>query len=107
MSRTDLRHLLEAELQDVLDKAERLTSHLRNEDRTLPKDSEDLAQFIENDEVLEALEVRTRDRIDEIRSALRRLEEGVHDRCATCGGAIQPERLEVLPTTTLCLSCAT
>jgi DnaK suppressor protein len=107
MSSSDLRTLLEAELQDVLAKAERLTSHLRNEDRTLPKDSEDLAQFLENDEVLEALEVRTRDRIEEIRSALARLADGSHGRCATCGGTIQPERLEVLPTTTLCASCAT
>ena len=97
---------LELELADVLQKSQRLTNHLRNEDRTLPKDWAELAQFVENDEVLEALEVRSRDRIDALRLALRRIDEGVYTRCTGCGATIASERLETLPTTHVCVDCA-
>jgi len=102
----ELRKELESELDEVLATNERLTNHLRNVDRTLPGDSEDLAQFLENDEVLEALEARSRERIEELRTAIARIDAGGYDSCATCGGTIEEGRLEVLPTTTLCVACA-
>jgi len=102
----ELRKELEAELHEVLATNERLTNHLRNVDRTLPADSEDLAQFLENDEVLEALEARSRDRLEELRTAIARIDAGDYDRCAACGSGIEEGRLEVLPTTTLCVACA-
>lgn len=102
----ELRKELEEELREVLSTNERLTDHLRNVDRTLPGDSEDLAQFLENDEVLEALEARTRERLDELRTAIARIDAGDYDRCAGCGGTIEAGRLEILPTTNLCVACA-
>lgn len=49
---------------------------------------------------------RTRHRIDELRMTLNRIEEGNFGICETCGQAIDPERLEILPTTTQCANCA-
>jgi RNA polymerase-binding transcription factor DksA len=40
-------------------------------------------------------------------NALERIETGTYEICAQCGNRIKPERLEILPTTTLCLNCAT
>jgi DnaK suppressor protein len=41
----------------------------------------------------------------ELTKALERIEEGTYGSCERCGGAIPPERLEVLPTASLCVSC--
>ncbi len=103
----DVRAALRSELRDVLATSDRLTKHLRNWDRTLPADAQELAQFVENDEVLEALDVRARERIGQLRTAIARIDAGEYDQCAACDGAIEEGRLEVLPTTSICAGCAT
>lgn len=102
----DVRSTLEEQLKDVLHKHSRISAHLRNEDREIPADWSEMAQFVENDEVLEALEGRTRDRVDHLVRAIRRIDEGSYDDCASCGEEIHSERLELLPTTILCARCA-
>jgi RNA polymerase-binding transcription factor DksA len=41
----------------------------------------------------------------EVEAALRRLDAALYGVCATCGKAINPRRLEVLPYATLCIEC--
>lgn len=43
----------------------------------------------------------------DIDAALSRLDEGTYGVCVTCGKPISEERLELLPTTTICASHAT
>lgn len=100
------RERLQSELDTVARRHERLVGHLRNQDRTIPADWTDMAQFLENDEVLEALEGRARQEIEGLLTALRRLEEGTYLTCASCGDDIAPQRLELLPTTSVCAGCA-
>lgn len=45
--------------------------------------------------------------IDEIDTALRRIEEGVYGTCKHCGLAIAPLRLAELPQVSTCAACAT
>lgn len=45
-------------------------------------------------------------KIDELHKALHRLEKGTYNRCEACRQKINPARLEILPTTTLCIQCA-
>lgn len=45
-------------------------------------------------------------RIVALREALSREREGTYGRCERCAGPISPERLDILPTTTLCAVCA-
>jgi len=97
---------METELQELLGRYERLRAHLRNEDRDLPIDWSEMAQFMENDEVLEALEERTRDRVNALTAALVRLDEETYGTCTVCGDEISEERLEVLSTTDRCAGCA-
>jgi len=97
-----VRTALEDELRDVLATNEWIGNHLRNADRTLPQDSRELAWFLNNDEVLESLEARTRERIDDLCEAIARIDEGICDRCALCAAVIEAGRLEVLPTTRIC-----
>jgi RNA polymerase-binding transcription factor DksA len=45
-------------------------------------------------------------RIKALQEALSREREGTYGRCDLCGVQITPERLEILPATTLCAACA-
>lgn len=103
---TEIRRRLEHELADLLSRHSRLNAHLRNRDREIPDDWQDMAQFVENDEVLELLEERTREQVEDMTRALHRIEEGTYGTCTRCGGEIGAERLALLPTTTLCAACA-
>ena len=100
------RERLENELRTLLGRHARLTGHLRNTDRELPADWTEMAQFVENDEVLEALEGRTRERLDGMVQALARIDQGIYLVCARCGATIEAERLDILPTTHVCAKCA-
>ena len=101
-----VRASMEAELKELVGRHGRISAHLRNEDREVPIDWTEMAQFMENDEVLEALEVRTRDRVHALTGALIRLDAGTYGRCAQCDRMIPKERLELLPATAICAHCA-
>jgi RNA polymerase-binding transcription factor DksA len=45
-------------------------------------------------------------RIEALQEALSKVDDGSYGRCERCGSQIDPERLEILPTTTLCADCA-
>ena len=47
-----------------------------------------------------------KDLIDKVEHALARMDSGRFGRCEDCGGAIEAERLDALPYTTLCLTDA-
>lgn len=49
---------------------------------------------------------QTLNQIDKLRHALERVNEGVYGTCENCGKTINPERLTILPTATLCTDCA-
>jgi RNA polymerase-binding transcription factor DksA len=53
-----------------------------------------------------ALRERVERRIEQLKEALERLDEGDYGVCESCEQPIDPERLEVLPRTTLCIKCA-
>ena len=53
-----------------------------------------------------ALRDRAEQHLVEIDQALAQLNKGVYGRCERCGGPIDPERLTVLPHTTVCSQCA-
>ena len=49
---------------------------------------------------------QTLNQIEKLHHALKRVNEGAYGICENCGKPINPERLEILPTTTLCAECA-
>ena len=54
-----------------------------------------------------ALLASAKARLAELDLAIRRVEGGDYGRCERCGRPIAEERLEVLPTTSTCVACAT
>jgi len=53
-----------------------------------------------------ALRERYHQRLEQIRSALQRIEEGTYGLCEECGREIEQARLEALPLTPVCINCA-
>lgn len=53
-----------------------------------------------------ALLAQARAQCTELEAALERLDAGTYGKCERCGQAIAPARLEVLPATALCITCA-
>ena len=54
-----------------------------------------------------ALREQSLERLKEVQQALSRVSAGSYGKCVRCGGAIEAERLELLPSTQLCAHCAT
>lgn len=55
---------------------------------------------------LNQLDSLEKQQLDAIFRALGRLQSDVYDGCEMCGGTISEKRLEVMPWTTLCITCA-
>ncbi len=71
-----------------------------------PSDLEDIANFAQEEEIFRLLSEREIRELQEIQDALRRMQEGTYGVCRRCGEEIEPERLDILPTTDLCNRCA-
>jgi RNA polymerase-binding protein DksA len=52
-----------------------------------------------------SLEENVRDALASVGSALRRIDEGTYGICDRCGKHISEERLDAMPTATLCITC--
>lgn len=92
----------------VVDRRHELSSRLRTIETELATphpDDDDRAVERENEEVLEVLGEQGLAELRAIEAALRRIHEGHYGTCVQCGGAIRPERLEVLPHAPLCSDC--
>ncbi|MEP2533822.1 TraR/DksA family transcriptional regulator [Shimia sp.] len=70
------------------------------------KDWEEMAVEREGDEVLESLGQSGQGEILRIRAALGRIRAGEYGICGRCGEDISQTRLQVLPDTPLCKTCA-
>ena len=49
---------------------------------------------------------RLQARLAELKKAMDRLKRGTYEECSTCGGRIEEDRLELVPTTRMCSRCA-
>ena len=103
MSTEKQRQALTSKLQDL---EGRLQSVTRDITKTLSSDFAEQATERENDDVLEEIARETQVSIQHLKAALQRLEDGSYGICGSCGEDISPQRLEVIPETTLCVNCA-
>jgi RNA polymerase-binding transcription factor len=57
-------------------------------------------------DVFRSLQSGARAALRDVHAALWRMDEGAYGRCTRCGGAVEIERLEILPQTAMCLPCS-
>lgn len=94
---------LEARLADLTGRLAEIEQEL---DSHHDPDWEDLAAQREGDEVLEGMGLSGQQEIRMIKAALARIDSGEYGECVKCGATIAEERLDVVPFTPFCKSCA-
>ena len=94
---------LQERLADMLQRLERLKSDAAQEHSS---DSAEQAQERENDEVVDAIGLETRQSVAQLQAALERIDDGSYGVCEGCGADIAPARLEARPESTHCIDCA-
>ncbi|PID36884.1 MAG: dimethylmenaquinone methyltransferase [Rhodobacterales bacterium] len=97
------REILEARLKELDARLHEIEDEL---DSHQSRDWEELAVEREGDEVLEQMGATGQDEIVRIKAALQRMDEGEFGYCAKCGDEISAERLEAVPHTPFCRTCA-
>lgn len=103
ISTLDRKAQLEARLKDL---RTRLTGIETELDSPTTQDWEDMATEREGDEVLEDLGLSGQQEIRQILAALARIDAGDYGACAKCGADIGEDRLNLLPQTPFCRTCA-
>lgn len=104
--REELREELSRQLEALQRRQGAVTRDRRRESGALDPDWEEQAVERENDEVLDALDSGGRAEIEQIQSALSRLDSPDFGVCSVCGAEIGHGRLRAVPTTTRCRQCA-
>lgn len=97
---------LRARRDELSHRANRVDADLRHERDPLVQDFADQAIQRSNDEVLREIGDSAKDELLQIDVALSRLAAGEYFTCSSCGNPIESARLEALPATDLCVSCA-
>ncbi|MGR3637067.1 MAG: TraR/DksA family transcriptional regulator [Shimia sp.] len=103
---TDIAQRKQALLARLAELDERLHSIEAELEAPHTKDIEDRAVEVEDEEVLESLGHQGEAEVGKIRAALKRIRAGEYGDCASCGEAIAPARLDLVPEATMCVACA-
>ena len=106
MRESKVRSELEAELGELRERTARIARRKANATRDDDANWHEHAVQHQDDDVLEEIDERSRERIAAIERALDRMRSGHWLRCGSCGSAIESARLQVIPTTNLCARCA-
>ncbi len=104
---TDIRTRLEAERRTLYDELDAFP--IDNQDQSTDYGASQHPADNATDMFLRERNVALRRNIEmeiaQIDHALQRLDEGAYGICERCGREINPERLEVRPSATLCITC--
>jgi DnaK suppressor protein len=102
------KRLLEQKQNLWFEVKDRLKSHIGDgyqEMLATARDEEDQASVSHLAETHLSLLGPKRQELEAIEEALQRLEHGTYGICESCGCAIEPRRLEVMPETPFCRNC--
>jgi RNA polymerase-binding transcription factor DksA len=90
---------LDTELAAAREQLDRVTAEYQavlSDSDTIQEDRDSVALLV----------AEARAAVSRIETALNRIGDGSYGRCVRCGSTIPAERLEVLPDTSTCVSCA-
>ncbi len=102
----EVRNSLIDMLEELDERLTKITDDVKHADQDVEKDFAEQATQAENDEVLDALGNATRNEIEQVKQAIRRIDRGDYGKCEICGQAIKAERLNALPFSSMCINCA-
>ena len=102
MTPDQAREVLTRRLAELTDRDPPMAVHLRQGDAPAHAIDDEVAAFQPSDAPAPGVEFEDP---DELRAALQRLDLGTWGACASCGEAIDAERLTRAPYTRFCASC--
>jgi DnaK suppressor protein len=106
MHTSQIRDRLEQRRSELRARTVHIGSDLRGEAAPAAGSFADQASAHANDPVLEGIRESAEAELAQIDKALRRITDGRYERCESCGGPIEKDRLQALPYATTCVSCA-
>jgi RNA polymerase-binding transcription factor len=99
------RELLGARLRGILNGGYGPGLKLANVGLADPMDAADMASHHCDQELVHSIRYRNQQLVQEIRSAIQRIDEGEFGTCSLCSASIGLERLCAQPTAMLCIRC--
>lgn len=104
---TTLRKQLEREREELLSQASELEADFADESWKQPRSDDDAeaGSAVFERERLMSLAVNARRQVEQIDTALGRMDDGTFGTCTTCGQRIPNERLEARPQALDCMDC--
>ena len=104
---TRVRQQLEQRRAELYQRGRRIDADLGRAAEALPADFAEQATQVENDEPLTAIGQAAAEEIQQIDTALARLDAGQYGVCKQCGKPIEPLRLAAVPHSVSCTHCLT
>lgn len=102
----EIRERLLERREELQKRVSQIKDDVRHTAGPLSSDFAEQAVERENEEVLDALGEAGRQELRRISTALARIDSGDYGVCVSCGEQIPWQRLEVLPFSDQCVSCA-
>ena len=101
-----IRRKLEQQKQELLARAAKVRADITRSSGPLDKDFAEQVVQMENDAVLAGIGEATAAELAQINRALAKLDAGTYGVCSQCGKPIDARRLQALPYSDRCITCA-
>ncbi len=101
-----IRRKLEQQKQELLARAAKVRADITRSSGPLDKDFAEQVVQMENDAVLAGIGEATAAELAQINRALAQLDAGNYGVCSRCGQPIDARRLQALPYSDRCITCA-
>lgn len=101
-----VRRKLQAQKQELLERAAKVHADIIRSSGPLDKDFAEQVVQMENDAVLAGIGEATAAELAQINRALVQLDQGTYGSCSNCGQPIDQRRMQALPYSDRCISCA-
>lgn len=102
----EVRQKLQAQKQELLVRAAKVHADITRASGPLDKDFAEQVVQMENDAVLAGIGEATAAELAQINRALAQLDLGNYGICSNCGKPINERRLQALPYSDRCITCA-
>lgn len=101
-----VRDKLLQQKQELLARAAKVHADITRSSGPLDKDFAEQVVQMENDAVLAGIEEATAAELAQINRALAQMDQGTYGSCSHCGQPIDARRLQALPYSDRCITCA-
>jgi RNA polymerase-binding protein DksA len=106
MNLEQIRAELESAKVEIASRLERTHKHIYQKEEPVSANFNEQIKETENDLLVRALEEEGTEELKLITKALQRLDDGDYFDCSVCGKEIGEQRLQAIPYTDQCISCA-